>query len=148
MPLWNGAQLAIDTTMVSQFEATALLVQGQPRSMARPWTLPERGRPEDTRNCPESTAGPAWSSLTQKSVADGPQRPPRSCAASPLPRPEMLPLPWEAVFVLRGSAVGKGMLGCAVARAFTESLLEGPATGGVDGPTPSMNDVLGDARFG
>ena len=28
-------QLAIDTTMVSQFEATALLVQGQPHSVAR-----------------------------------------------------------------------------------------------------------------
>ena len=42
----------------------------------------------------------------------------------------------------------QGMLGCAAARAFAESLLEGPATGGVDGPTLSTNDVLGDACFG
>ena len=30
----------------------------------------------------------------------------------------------------------QGMLGCAAARAFAQSLLEGPASGGVDGPTP------------
>ena len=37
---------------------------------------------------------------------------------------------------------------CVAARAFAQSLLEGPASGGVDGPTPSMNAVLGDARSG
>ena len=60
----------------------------------------------------------------------------------------------DAPFALGGSVRAvwlrrwQGMLGCAAARAFAESLLEGLATGGVDGPTPSTNDVLGDARFG
>ena len=52
------------------------------------------------------------------------------------------------VSALPGSAGGKACWGCAAARAFAQSLLEGPASGGVDGPTPSMNAVLGDARFG
>ena len=42
----------------------------------------------------------------------------------------------------------QGMLGCAAARAFAQSVLEGPAPVGVDGPISSMNAVLGDARFG
>ena len=36
----------------------------------------------------------------------------------------------------------------AIDTTMVQSLLEGPASGGVDGPTPSMNAVLGDARLG
>ena len=38
------------------------------------------------------------------------------------------------------------MLACAAARAFAVALLEGDSSVGVDGPTPSVHAVLGDAR--
>ena len=48
----------------------------------------------------------------------------------------------DAPLALGGSVRG---LAPPVAR---DAGLEGPASGGVDGPTASMNAVLGDARFG
>ena len=38
------------------------------------------------------------------------------------------------------------MLGCAAARAFTTSLLDGGASVGVDGPTPSLAVVMSEVR--
>ena len=40
----------------------------------------------------------------------------------------------------------QGLLGCAAARAFSCSLLDVASPGG-DGATPSMNAVLGEARY-
>ena len=59
----------------------------------------------------------------------------------------MRPSPLVAVFALPGSTGGKACW-CAAARAFAQSLLEGPASGGVDGPAPSMLAMVGDAWFG
>ena len=66
-----------DTTIVSQFEATAMLVQGPP--------------PFAETELSECKRGPAC--CAQKSVADGPKRRPRSFAASPQPTPVMPPFP-------------------------------------------------------
>ena len=38
------------------------------------------------------------------------------------------------------------MLGCAAARAFATSLLDGGASVGVDGPTPSLAEVMSEVR--
>ena len=38
------------------------------------------------------------------------------------------------------------ILACASARAFALSLLEGRATHGSDGPTPTTAEVIGDSR--
>ena len=39
------------------------------------------------------------------------------------------------------------ILACASARAFALSLLEGRATHGSDGPTPTTAEVIGDSRY-
>ena len=110
-------------------------------------TATVNGKALDVARARKATAGPAWSSWAQKSVADGPKR----ChVLSSLATAKAR----DAPFALGGSVRAawlrrwQGMLGCAAARAFAESLLEGLATGGVGGPTLSTNDVLGDARFG
>ena len=61
---------------------------------------------------------------------------------------EMRHPPLEAVFVRPGSASGKACRGALQSKRFAQSLLDGPASGGVDGPTASTHAVLGDARFG
>ena len=74
-------------------------------------------------------ARPACSSWAQKSV-DGPKS-----AASPLPLPMVFLLPWEAVFVRRGS------------ESLCRVTLGRFCHGRCRCPIPSTNDVLSDARF-
>ena len=46
-----------------------------------------------------------------------------------------------------GVETSVGLLACAAARAFARSLLKKRVSGGVDGDTPSVHEVLGECRF-
>ena len=139
LPLWNGAQLAIDTTVVSPVRSDGTVragtasIKGKALDVAKarkarryPELSGEHGRARLVVLVTE--VGGRWSkeaatflcSLATAKARDAPFALGGSVRAAWLRR-------WQ------------GML---------ESLLEGPAMGGVDGPTPSTNDVLGDARFG
>ena len=147
LPLWNGAQLALDTTMVSPVRsdgtarAGTASINGEASDVAR--TRKARRHPELSGEHARARlvvvgaeVGGRWSAdaatflcgLATAKARDAPFALGGSVSAAWLHR-------WQ------------GMLG-ATASAFAESLLEGPATGGADGPTHSMNDVLGDACFG
>ena len=140
-PLWNGAQLAIDTTMVSPVRsdgtarAGTASINGKALDVARARKARrylelsgEHGRVRLV--VLDTEVGGRWSTEAATFL----------CSLVTVKASDA-PLPWEAVFVRN---VGL----CSSHRAFAESLLEDPVTGGVDGPTPSTNDVLGDARFG
>ena len=132
LPLWTSAQFAIDTTMVSPFE------QGQVRLMVSLLTLPEFGRPEDTLICLESAAGPVfgtevggrWSTEAATFLCSLKAR--------------------DSLFVLGGSVRTTWLrnIGLRSSQSLRRVALGRFCHGGVDGPTPSMKDVLGDARFG
>ena len=137
LPLWNGAQLAIDTTMVSLVRRDGCARAGTATTDGKALDV---ARTQKARRYPELSGENGTACLVVMGTEVGGR--------------------WsaEAATFLCGFATAKardapfrgwqGMLECAAARAFAQSVLEGPAAGGVDGPSPSMNAVLGDARFG
>ena len=102
LPLWNGAQLATDTTMVSPVRR-----DGSARQAHSHYEWEIIGRCQNSE-----------SEKIHRTVQRKRQSPSPFCVVSPLPRPEMRLSPLEAAFAL----------GCATARAFAQSLFRGSCT--------------------
>ena len=128
LPLWNGAQLAIDTTMVSPVRRDGTARAGTATTNGKALDV---ARIQKARRYPElsgengrarlvvmgTEVGGRWSAEAATFLSSLATAKARDVRAAWLRR-------WQ------------GMLGCAAARAFAQSLLEGPASGGVDGPPP------------
>ena len=57
LSLWRGAQLAIDTTLVSPLSPTGQLQEGPPTTTELHCRGREEGRRPRTRTCPEKVVG-------------------------------------------------------------------------------------------
>ena len=73
LPLFLGAQLAIDTTMVSPSGATGRLDVSAQQSAEQPWTKQGGGRSGLTPSWRSSTVAPGWWFWAAKKVDDGPK---------------------------------------------------------------------------
>ena len=146
LPLFGGAQLAVDTTLVSPLHcdgsphARAANVDGAVLAAAR--RLKERTYPELTG--PRSRArlvvlageiGGRWSEETRRFLS-------LLAKAKTRSEPPILKKRAEQAWRLRWGAI----LGCAAARSFAASLLELRHGGGADGDVPSTHDVVNDFR--
>ena len=146
LPLFHGAQVVLDTTLVSPLRR-----DGTPHAQcAEDGAALLRARRRKERACPElsgehgkaklvvlaSEVGGRWSSETRSFL-----RQLAKAKTRHMPR------------ILRTSAKLAGMwrwsmiLACASARAFAQSLLERRGTLGHDGPTPSSDEMIGGARY-
>ena len=147
LTLWHGAQLAIDTTLVSPLRrdgsararATdhdgAVLVEARRRKER---TYPElSGEGGRARLVGLVAEVGGWSGETAKFLAALADAKAQSC-------PFILQNRVKAAFVRRWSAV----LACSAARAFTESLLDRRPVAGWSGDAPSVHEVVRDARLG
>ena len=147
LPLCGGAQLAVDTTLVSVFRGDGTVlgrgseVDGVALRAAR--RRKERTYPELVRPGPRAKfvvlAGEVpgrWSEETASFLRQLAKARARS-------EPPVLQKRAEQAWKLRWGS----LLACAATRAFACSLLEKRVSGGVDGDTPSVHEVLGECRF-
>ena len=144
LPMFGRAQLAIDTTLVAAHhcDGTARLGTATRAAMAMARRRKEATYPELVG--PRSRAklvvlalevGGRWSTETATFL---------TLLAAARARSESA-LMWrrvEQAWRMRWA----GILGCAAARAFASSLLEQRPSGGVDGVTPLLPDLLSDFR--
>ena len=138
LPLFHGAQLAIDTTLVSPLSRDGL---PHPRCVREDGAALAAARRRKERTYPELTGqfgrarlvvlagevGGRWSDETQAFLRQ------------PVPQQARA----RAAWLMRWRAI----LACSSARAFATSLLEVRAGGGCDGPTPTTADVVGEYRY-
>ena len=146
LPLFHGAQLALDATMVSLLRS-----DGTPhrRAAEEGGAVLRAARRRKERTYPELTGrfgwarlavlaceiGGGWSKETNnfflqlaKAKARGVSQPLKTCAKQSWLRR------WRSI------------LACAAAKAFAQSLLEQKGRTGVDGPTPSISELMVDNR--
>ena len=143
MPLYGGAQLAVDTTLVSVLkgDGTVLGRGSQLDGVAlrarrrKDRTYPELVRLGQRAKLVVQVAG-RWSEETASFLRHLARARARS-------EPPVLQKRAEQAWRLRWGS----LLACAAARAFACSLLEKRVSGGVDGDTPSVHEVLGECRF-
>ena len=143
LPLWGGSQLALDTTMVCPLSRDGVAQRGTAttdgKSLARARRRKERTYPELIGEHGRARfvvlgVGGRWSAETNVFL--------RSLAAAkgaPLWLGEQVRAAWLRKW--------QGLLGCAAARSFSCSLLDGPVASGADGAIPSMSTVLSEARY-
>ena len=149
LPLWHGAQLAVDTTLVCPVRR-----DGRPRRHgdSRPGVaLQTAARKKREQTCPELLAarrcrlvvlgfevGGRWSSESLEFVR-------RLARAKARSQPDWLRASAAQAYAYRWS----GMLAVASQRAFAASLLELPLAheNCWDGETPLCHDVVADARW-
>ena len=147
LPSFNGAQLAVDTTMVAPLKRDGT---PQPGSVDVDGAALVRARRRKERVYPELTGrhgrarlvvlacetGGRWSSETQCFLRQ---------AAKAKTRYEPPPLRNSArlAWLLRWSTI----LACSGVRALALSLMEVRAAVGHDGPSPSTVEVVGEARY-
>ena len=147
LPLYGGAQLAVDTTLVSvlkgdgtvlgrgsQLDGVALRAARRRKER----TYPELVRPGQRAKLVVLAGEVAgrWSEETASFLRHLARARARS-------EPPVLQKRAEQAWRLRWGS----LLACAAARAFACSLLEKRVSGGVDGDTPSVHEVLGECRF-
>ena len=147
LPLWSGAQLAVDTTIVSPFTCDA--VPGSRRDLARPVALLDARRQKE-RTYPGLLllrssrcrlvvlgveVGGRWSSETADFLR-------QLARAKARDTPATVRLAYQAALVHRWS----GFLTAAAMQAFAASLSALPSAGlfCLDGPAPAFSDVLDD----
>ena len=148
MPLWGGAQLAVDTTVASALTAsgapcrhagTCVGVALRVARQAKKRTCPEL---RQSRRCRLVVLGiecaGRWSAEAASFI-----RLLARCKARAAPHSSRTACTSSYVLVLRWS----GLLACAAARAFLSSLLGLPlsATANVDGDSPLISDLLSDS---
>ena len=147
LPLWGGSQLAVDTTMVCPLSRDGVGQRGSAttdgKSLARVRRRKERTYLDLTGEHDRARlvvlgveVGGRWSAETSvflKSLA----------AAKARGAPPWLGEQVRAAWLRRW----QGLLGCAAARSFACSLLDGPVASGADGDIPLMNTVLSEARY-
>ena len=142
----GGSQL-VDTTMVYPLSRDGVAQRGSAttdrKSLARARRRKERTYPELTGEHGRARlvvlgveVGGRWSAETSVFL--------RSLeAAKARGAPPWLGEQVRAAWLRRW----QGLLGCAAARSFGCSLLDGPVASGADGAIPSMNTVLSEARY-
>ena len=147
LTLWRGAQLAIDTTMVSTLRRDGT---ARPRAADHDGAVLEVARRRKETTYPElsgeggrarlvvlaAEVGGRWNSETAQFLT-----------ALARARAQEVPLVLqgraEAAWVRRWSAI----LACTAARAFSLSLLDSRPVGGSGDVVPSVHEVLREARF-
>ena len=148
LSLWHGAQLAIDTTLVSPLhsngsarrraadhDGAALEVARRRKERTYPELVGEGGRARLVVLAAE--VGGRWSKETATFLA-------ALAKARAESSPFILQGRVQAALIRRWSA----MLACSAARAFAVSLLDRRPVPGTGGVIPSVLEVLRDARFG
>ena len=149
LPLWNGVQLAIDTTLVSAIRSNGLPIQN---AHARDGIALTRARRRKERTYPELIGDRARSRLIVVGIETGGRW-----------SSEAIDLVYQLAHnrarsepsVLRNSAAFSwsrrwiNILSCACQRAFAGSLLHLPGSlaQNLDGPDPFLGDVLTDSRW-
>ena len=147
LPLFGGAQLAVDSTLVSALhcDGSARRGAGDRDGVAlvaarrrKERTYPELVRPGHRARLVVIAGEVAgrWSEEAASFLR-------HLAKARSRCEPAILQKRAEQGWRLRWGS----MLACAAARAFAQSLLERRVPGGGDGPTPSVQDVLGEWRF-
>ena len=147
LPLCGGAQLAVDTTLVSALhcdvsphrgaaDRDGVVLEAARRSKER--TYPELVRPGHRAKLVVLAGEVAgrWSEEAVSFIR-------HLAKARARAEPRILQMRAEQGWRLRWCS----LLSCAAARAFASSLLEQRGPGGVDGATPSVHQVLHDWRF-
>ena len=148
LTLWQGAQLAIDTTSVSPLRR-----DGSARFHApdRDGAVLVEARRRKERTCPKlsgeggrarlvvlaAEVGGRWSAETAKFLA-------ALANSKSQPSPFILQNRVKAAYIRMWSAV----LACSAVRAFTASLFEQRPVAGWGGDAPSVHEVVRDDRFG
>ena len=142
--LWRGAQLALDTTMVSplrrdgttrpNFDGTVLEVARRRKEATCPELSGEGGRARLVVLAAE--VGGRWSAETAQFLTS-----PAKARAQEVPL--VLQGRAESAWVRRWSAI----LACTAARAFAMSLLDRRPVSGSDAVVPSVNVVMRESRF-
>ena len=145
--LWRGAQLALDTTMVSPLRRDATT---RPRSANFDGAALEVARRRKEATCPElsgeggrarlvvlaAEVGGRWSAETAQFLTS-----PAKARAQEVPL--VLQGRAESAWVRRWSAI----LACTAARAFARSLLDRRPVSGSDAVVPSVNVFMRESRF-
>ena len=133
LPLFQGAQLAVDTTLVCPLTRTG---EAKPRTVTESGASLKVARRRKERRYQELVV-----------TEDGPNSPPAQFLTS-LASAKVRELP----VLLRGRAHAawlrrwSPLLACGAARAFALLLLERDTSAGVDGPMPSAQKVMSDDR--
>ena len=147
LPLYHGAQIAVDTTLVSPLRRN-----GTPHSRCA-WedgAALRQARRRKERVYPElsgahgrarlvvlaNEVGGRWSLETQAFLGE-------LARAKSREEPPNFRTSAKLAWTWRWSMI----LACASARAFAQSLLENRAAQGFDGPTPTTAEVIGDSRY-
>ena len=146
LPLFQGAQMAIDTTLVCPLTREGV---AQPRTATVNGARLEVARRRKEARYPELAGDRGRARLVVLAgevggrFSDETAQFLRALASAKVREvPQLLQGRAHAAWLRRWSA----MLACAAARAYALSLLDRDCSAGVDGPTPSMHEVLGDSR--
>ena len=148
LPLWGGAQLAVDTTLVSALDSA-----GEPRRYQRrtQGAALRQARRAKERTYPELLRSPRCRLVVLAVEVAGRWSPEAAQFVRLLARcrSRAVPPALRASSVAAFAARWSGLLSFAAARAFAASLLALPLSGAsnVDGPAPDLSEVLLDTRF-
>ena len=145
LPLFGGAQLAVDTTLVSPLHA-----DGSRHAADSDGAVLATARRRQERTYPELVGPESSARLVVLAMETGGRWSDEAMAfvrllarAKVRSEPRILKKRVEQAWRLRWLS----MLGCAAARVLAASLLELRSSGGVDGPTPLSHEVEGDHRY-
>ena len=130
--LWHGAQLAIDTTLMSPLHGDGTARRGAANASG---VALQAARRVKEATCPELSGEAGRARLM---VSGG-----INFLEAPQAAPLILQGRVQAAYLRRWSS----LLACSLARAFAVSLLELRPVLGAGEEVPPMNDVLRDARF-
>ena len=147
LPLFGGAQLAVDTTLVSALRADGL---ARRRAAQQDGVAAESARQRKVRTYPELVGphrrahlvvlalevGGRWSSETQAFITQLARAKARS-------ESQLMRRRAEQAWRLRWGSI----LACAAARAVASTMLELPGSRGSDGDTPPPHEVEREWRF-
>ena len=146
LPLFQGAQLAVDTTLVCPLTREGA---AKPRSAVVSGVCLRVARRRKETRYPELVGDGGRARLVVLAGKVGGRFPEETASslrglAAPKVRdvPELLQGRARAAWLRRWGS----MLACAAARAFALSLLDRDCSAGVDGPIPSVHEVLGETR--
>ena len=146
LPLFQGAQLAVDTTLVCPLTSEGA---PKPRSAVVSGVCLRAARRRKEMRYPELAGDGGRARLVVLAGEVGGRFSGETAsfllflaAAKVRGVPELLQGRALAAWLSRWGS----MLACAAARAFALSLLDRDCSAGVDGPTPSVHEVLGDSR--
>jgi hypothetical protein len=148
LPLWGGAQLAVDTPLVCPVRRNGAPQPGAATTAGKQLQTARRRKEQKyhelvaSRRCRLVV-------LVLEVGAGGARRPYVSCAWWPRPRPVTIPQPVRSAAKAASLHRWTGILAVAAHRVFAATLLELPVEDAraVDGDMTVLEEVLGDARL-